>query len=260
MKHVQLKNTNYIFLLSLVVTLFASCSQEMFLKNPSLENSISVVDEMYNKMSAIGTYSILGNRGSARSQEDGSNNLPTFTQEDLDYLSSLTPAQLKDFQDSLISTLDPMDIAEFERIYDSNYANIYDELGGSEGMDAYLEFSTLYLETSGGIDNLQSLLPEGLSSKQTQLYVAMGVYIDKVARPIAKAMFANNPESRDLDYCKVQAELKLAMAGVGISVDALVDIMTGGAGFVLTEMEGDALALDLAGIWLEYENCNMRWH
>ncbi|MCM1520993.1 MAG: hypothetical protein NC098_09425 [Lachnoclostridium sp.] len=89
----------------------------------------------------------------------------------------------------------------------------------------------------------------------------MSVYVDKIAHPYYDALKNKNMHNlADRRECVLAAETKLALCGINIGVDVLVDIMTGGATVELTPLETAALQCELINIWLDYEVCNGRWH
>ena len=212
-------------------------------------------------MSAIPTSSILSDlKNDSRSGIlDGS--IPTFSQEDLTYLSSLPQENFKSFQNSLIERIeDEGGMTKLEEIEDENYTRIFYALDGHEGMDQLLEFAQLYIESDGGWNSIQNLIPAEITDEQSKIFIGLAVYIDKVGRPLYSEIQKKSELSNDRKICKLDAAIKLSLLGVNISVDVLVDIMTGGTGAIFSNLEVAALGFELSAIWLDYEVCNNRWH
>lgn len=116
------------------------------------------------------------------------------------------------------------------------------------------------METNGGWGELRSLIPTGLTIEQAKIYVCMAVYIDKVARPIDNVLIDKSTKSRDSKFCEREARIRLALAGIDVTVYGLVDLLTDGVGFTLSTLEESSVAANLMNIWLDYEICNGRWH
>ncbi|MDE5811311.1 MAG: hypothetical protein K2H61_03260 [Muribaculaceae bacterium] len=127
-------------------------------------------------------------------------------------------------------------------------------------------FAQQYFDNGGGVSSLEAYLPEDMTEKQIKVYVAMAIYIDKVAFPIYSGLIDNisidddEISTEDHELCKLAAAAKLTLAGVEFGVSQLVDIMTDGAGFTIEGLEDALLAAAVTQIWIEYEHCNGRWH
>ena len=237
---------------------FVGCSHEEI--NPSI-NTENDIEQLYNELSSRPSVSIFLIDNISR----GNNTLiPIFTPDDLKYLSSLSQKDFESFRSNIISEFGPNGNEIIENIEDRNYTSIFNLMNGHIGMDEYLNFATTYIESKSGIEILQELIPKNINGIQTKLYVAMAVYIDKLARPLLDELVlheeSSEPSRSGFAYCKWEAERRLALAGVQMGVDALCDVMTGGAALELTPLEGAAITADLTGIWLDYEVCNGRWH
>lgn len=220
------------------------------------------VKDLYDEMSSVSTRSIISNTNpDSRSADSLSNSIPIFTPEDLEYLSTLNQDEFISFRNNIIDQLGGEDgMSRIEEMEDENYIRIFYAMDGHEGIDNLNDFSCSYLNTPGGWSYLDVLLPDSLTTEQTKIYVGMAVYIDKIGRPIYKAILETTPISDSRDICELQAAIKLAIAGINIGVDGLIDIMTGGAGTTLTALETLAIEAQLTSIWIDYEICNGRWH
>lgn len=95
--------------------------------------------------------------------------------------------------------------------------------------------------------------------EQGEVYIYMATYIDKIGRPIYDVLTSKDmPVSRaDSPECIWYLQQRLAIAGIAISAEEFLDVMTGGAA---TPIELIATGADLVGIWLDYDVCNHRWH
>lgn len=227
----------------------------------SSESEDSNAMQLYQMMSKIPTTSILADVSSeSRSSSEYEFYIPTFSQNDLNYLASLNQDEFEAFRNELIERLGPDGIDKLEEIQDINYDRICDILGGHEGMNKLEEFSLAYIETPGGWSYVQELLPINLTDKQINTYISFAVYIDKVSRPLYKTLTSDIPHSRVKSMCELNAAISLVTAGINIGVDVMVDIMTGGAGASLTPLEEAAMGAELTSIWIDYEICNGRWH
>lgn len=235
------------------------CSQT---DEPSVYVEDTIAEQIYRTMSEIPTSSILSEGKSihSRSSIDYEFTIPTFTQDDLNYLLSLSQSEFEEFRNNIIAQLGENGLDELEEKQDENYIQTFEILGGHAGMDNLKEFLTSYLETPGGWHYVQTLLPKNLNKSQTNIYIANAIYIDKISRPVYSALISTSTPSRGSTICDIEAGIRLALVGVDIGVDDLVDIMTDGAGAALEPLEGAAVAADLTSIWIDYEICNGRWH
>lgn len=251
---------NLLFVLLCPIALFlllSNCSEE----SDTIISEETDAEILYNNLSKIQTVSLISNNNISRGSSDLSKYaLPTFTTEDLNFISSLTQDEFIAFRDSIINQLGGDADGKIEEVEIYNYKRICNSLKGDEGVNQLAEFASSYLESSAGWTSIKSLLPIDLTIIETKIYISMAVYVDKVARPLYLKMTEKSNDSRSLSYCDWEAALRLALAGVNIGVDGLVDVMTGGAGLVLTPEEGAIATVELTAIWLDYEVCNGRWH
>lgn len=248
-------------LILIFVAIFSSCSQEEPILEKKLNNNI--VESYYSELSSSPTISIFSNNDTQSSRSENEGGIPGLTSEDLKYLSSLSQKEIQALIENLDSRIDAYGREKIEEIEVNNYNRILDLIGGYENMNQYMEFSMSYLETDGGINNLQMLMPQNLNDTQIKLYIAMAIYIDKTARPfiVEVTQSVDSKLSRgDSEYCKWVADMKLALAGVDFGVDILCDIMTDGVAAEFTGLEMAAISANITSIWLDYEVCCGRWH
>lgn len=244
-------------ILSITMVIFTGCSQD---KDIIENNYDSRIEDLYLKLSKI----VYQNSRSNNITDKNSNNVMAFfSNTNLKYLSSLSKEDFLSLKNSLEAQLGKERIDEIEKVSEENYIYIFNLMGGDEGLNRYLNFTYLYLNSNGGIDCLKKMIPAFLSEKQLEYYIGMALYVDKLARPILNTISKDRPLSRvnrDKESCKKEAEIRLALVGLNIGVDAFLDLMTDGAALELTPFEGTAVTADLLSIWIDYEICNGRWH
>lgn len=245
-----------IVLMAVGITVNVSCvEQEDFM---DISNAVSY-EQLYNELSNAPSV-LIGKSSRSGSDDVG---FPTFDEETLNYMASLTVEEMVAQRDSLINSfgkdlLDSIEESEYQ-----NYVRIFDIVGGHDGVDALSSFAIRYLESKGGWTNLNRLMPSNLSDEQGEIYVAIAVFVDRFSRPVYTVMTAHGyleVQSRSSKICDMDAAAKLVLAGFDIGVDGMVDAMTGGAGLAMAPLEGMALGVELYSIWVDYEICNGRWH
>lgn len=246
--------------LFLVVLLLGIAVQGCVNEETYLDDNGSAI-ETYNRMSNLKKQSIFKIVTNSRGNFQITGGLPYISQSDIDYLQSLSQSQCEDILNGLGQMLgdNVEDILDSIAIRNRTYlCEILDGVGGIELLE---KFSDLYLQTRGGIDYINDLLPNDLDDLQVSVYIACAVYIDNIARPFS-TVFDQNGEakSRTLWNCESYANAQLEMAGVNFEIGALEAMMTGGAGLILDGLDTLALSFTLIKIWEEYEICKLRWH
>lgn len=245
-------------LILIFVAIFSSCSQEEPILEKKPNNNIA--ESYYSELSSLPTISIpsISDTQISRSENDGG--IPGLTSEDLKYLSSLSQKEIQALIEKLESRIDTYGREKVEEIEVNNYNRILDLIGGYENMNQYTEFSMSYLETEGGINSLQMLMPQNLNENQVKLYVAMAVYIDRTTRPFMKyiVQLDNNASRSHEEGCRAMAAFKLSLLGLSIGVDAFLDITTAGAAVEFTDIELLANYAELCSIRSEYDLCMNR--
>lgn len=238
-----------------------SCSHE---DGPYELTNTSKCEQLFRSMSELPTISIISEtKVDSRSVFNAEFVLPCFSTEDLEYLSSLSQEEFERFYHDLLNQLGENGIERIEEIRDENYTRIFNIMNGHDGMTKLKDFAIKYIDSTGGWDSFQDLLPDNLTEQQSNIFVGIAVFIDKVSRPVYLTILSSPNyciQSRGNTMCDIEAGIKLSLAGVDIGVDGLVDIMTGGTDAVLTPLEDVAIGADLASIWMDYEICNGRWH
>lgn len=247
-----------ICLCSILSINFACCKEdeELCFNSENLD-----YEKLYYEASNIPTYSLLEQVSeNGRAGNNSGIQIPVLTESDLDYLASLSFNELKSLRDDVTARLGEGSLEIIDEIEYENYLRIYNLLEGHKGVDKLLDFGRIYLETPGGWQYVESSLPQKVSVEQAKLYIGMSIYIDKIARPILLKLDDSPKNSRGLSMCRMEAESKLLLYGFDIGFEAFVDIMTGGAGALLTELEAAYDVSRLTSIWLEYEVCMGRQH
>lgn len=245
-----------LFLLPCIISLaFVSCSQD---SEPKFGSNDSMFKSLYEKMkdeSSIPLFSIINN-SRAKTIEKG---YPEISQQDLEYLSELSPEELESLHNKLVERLEDNGIIDMDSIQDENYIKIFQFLGGHEGMDKFIKFTEDYMNSSKGWEQIERLIPNDLTTEQGEIYITMATYVDRIGRPIYCYLSSqDNPISRsDNPLCRELLKQKLEGLGIDMTVDAFLDLATGG---LATEDEMFVIGVDIAGIWLDYEHCNGRWH
>lgn len=189
--------------------------------------------------------------------------IPEFTQEDLNYLTSLTQEEFICEQEKIMSQVEAIPQEKIDEIAINNYNSLMSGLGGQDGIYKLLDFGIRYLQLNGGIEDIKSTLPNKLNSSEIKYYIALSIYIDKLARPISSIMndnIENKPISRQTGDCKREAETKLLLAGCDFGLDTLIELMTGGADTGEYVFEDAYLLADCERIYYDYEVCMGRWH
>lgn len=215
---------------------------------------------IYEKYHSIPTYNIgLNDMENTRSLKFGIG-IPVLSNQLLDYLSNLSLEELDDLMTSNnLFNKDMLDL--YDRLETENIIRIYDILGGRIQYDILQEFMIKYLESPGGINYIEKLIPGKLCEKQVKIYIAMSVYIDNIARPIFQYLEKNTRAySNDKAICKWEAAAKLSILGVGVSLDLFLDAASGGTFAAFSEIGADALIVGAVDIFHSYEECNGRVH
>lgn len=248
-------------LLGLFVMCFASCIQETE-DSVLLEENENNIESLYLAFHNQPTISILS---SVYSQCSRGKCIPEITKSDIEFIKSLTKDELISFRDSMLSLVGDNAANLIEDYEYDCYIHVFDVMGGDEQLRKYLNFASEYLNSEGGVDIFSKIAPMSLNKTQQLYYAAMATYIDNIARPIKNAMLGDLEDNfinsrADRTDCILQADYRLALAGVGFGVEVLIDIMTGGAAVPFEGAIDAASLTTLADIWLEYEACNGRWH
>lgn len=216
------------------------------------------------------------------SRSDSEKGIPVISEEDLDYLSSLTAQQLDSLCNDILVKLGPDASEKLEEKRDENYIFMFEYLGGHEGMDKYNAFFEAYLLSDGGEDDFYRLLPVGLQPEQEKIYAIQAVYIDRMARPIYNRLtrsrgrdvslkgFGNDtvialpPGGQpQLDLCKRALQDALKNLGYDIGVDVFIDVVSDVIGLGIPEfieIGDDIMQLhDVYELWEDYKNCKGRF-
>lgn len=250
------------FLFSLV-TVISGCTQEdLSLETENNTENNYEVDNLYQYLMDQPTISILSVALNP-SKSSSSHYIPEFTKGDLKYLTSLTQEEFILEQAKIMSQIENITQENIDEIAIDNYNSLLSGLGGQEEIYKLLDFGTSYLQTDGGIEDIKTTLPDGLNETEIKYYVAMCVFIDRLARPLSSIMVNNinlNPMSRQVGDCKGDAERELLLRGCEFGLDTLIEIMTGGADTVEYAFEDAYLLADLEQIYYDYEVCMGRWH
>ncbi|MCC8038117.1 MAG: hypothetical protein LIP02_08315 [Bacteroidales bacterium] len=188
-------------------------------------------------------------------------NIPVFTPEDLEYLSSLSQNQL----DSVILEFkvrlgsDPDSVMESRE--DSNVEYIMRVVGSQHGLTDYQNFVDAYFDTSGGLEQFQLLVPAGLNEDQKKLYEETAVYIDKCARAPYLAFIRNDLTTRaSQGLCKFYAKIRLAICGVNLGASMMLNFCAGNLAAVIDALDCIEAAIGIIDTWYQYEICMGRWH
>lgn len=243
------------FIFVAFMLILVSCAKEDDFELNEKNTEYKSIYETLTETPSVSILSLLNNSRTS-DEEDG---YPLFSSVDLNYLSSLSQEDFEKVRYAFIEMLKSADVKDVESIQDSNYIEIFDLLGGYQGMEQLIAFSQEYITSPRGWNQITHLMPQNISLKQGKIYVYMAAYIDKIGRPIYDALISRDtPASRaDSLICKRYLQQRLAIAGLAISADLFIDAMTGGSA---TPIEFIATGAELLGIWFEYEVCNFRWH
>lgn len=253
---ISISFSSLLFFMSSVITW---CSQEEIELSSSKNDEIDSIYQNLMNQPTISLLSIPQNLSRSSSLQD----IPEFTQEDLEYLKSLSQEHFICEQAKLLSLLDGISQETIDEIAVNNYNSIVSNLGGQDGFYELLDFGSNYLHSDGGVSDIKNTLPKCINNVKIKYYIAMAVYIDKLARPICSIMENNinkNPMSRQIGDCRREAETKLLLAGCDFGLDTLIEIMTGGADTGEYVFEDAYLLADIERIYYDYEVCMGRWH
>lgn len=234
-----------------------SCTQD----EDMLQTDItSKVESLYNDMMQIPTSSMLSDYPNVSSRSY--KYFPILTKSDLTYLQQLSQENFEKLIQNYKSKLGDNPDEVFDSLEYNSYSKTFEIMDGHSGMNRYLDFAQLYLNSEGGINEINKLLPKNLTETQLNYYVATAVYMDKIGRPFIQTLTetVSVPRSRDKDSCKWEAAFKLACAGLTCGVEVMIDLATGGASIPAEMLAGGANLVALASIWQQYEICNGRWH
>ena len=116
----------------LLSRLMVSCSED---NTPSVDKGQNL-HLLYTELSAIPTYSIF-EKANSRTPKYG---LPTFTQSDLEYLSSLSQPEFEDFRNYTLKELENYSEEAIDNLITSNVTRIYSVLGSEDMFNIYRFF------------------------------------------------------------------------------------------------------------------------
>lgn len=234
-------------------------------KNQTIQES--GLQTLYEDLVNLPTVSLLSNK-TPESRAGYIPSYPVFTPDDLKYLSTLSQNQFMAFRDSLIITFGGLE--KLDSLQAANYADAFNALGGHEGIDQLISFSTAYLDTVPGWESIQALMPKKLSESISKGYIYQAAFIDQYSRPIHEELVQHDLDAGYMivseienTFCHHQLTVDLCMAGIDIAADTFLDVMSGGVlDATLLPESANIFALELQGlnIWLNYEVCNHRWH
>lgn len=235
-----------------------SCSQDDLEVKTEKNNE---VDELYQNLMSQPTVSLLS-IGTNQSRSYSSTYVPTFYTTDLDFLKSLNQEEFVNALASIMSNFDVLSEEIIDEIAINNYNSLMINLNGQDGISKLLNFASDYLHLKGGVEAIEASLPTDLNNNEIKYYIAMAVYVDRIARPFYSLMTSDNKSniSRSNEYCKIEAERKLLLCGCEFGLDTLIEIMTGGIDTEGYCFEDAAMLADLEGIYHDYEVCMGRWH
>lgn len=253
----------------IVIASGCSCTSENEIFHERENNSAEIIYEKFVNRKKISLFN-LSNSGETKGEILHSAYIPFISIEDLKKLSSLNYSEMVYLKEYYLNKIGESRIEASDCIETENYEYVFNLLGGHEGMDKLFVFFNNYLQEEGSKNNLLKLLPDNLSHEEICVYVGMGIFVDNIARPVysiltnSKNLCENDNEintrsggSTDRLDCKIDLGAKLAIMGVGITVESFLDAAAGGA---ITELQADSAVLGLTDIWLSYEACNGRWH
>lgn len=213
--------------------------------------------ELYQKTHSYQQVSLLNlSESQGRHQLYGIETVPVITDDDLNFLASLSQSEMIKHISELTSIINKS-TTDYELKTIENAEKIYNILGNVENFEQLKIFAEDYINTDKGWQNLSSLFPINLNSEQQTIYIAMALYIDNIGRPIYNYLTEKNSTQSRNELCRMQLSIDLAAAGIELGVDGFLEVMTGGA---LTLLEEGALAVTAESIWYKYETCEGRWH
>lgn len=254
---------------TVMIVLGCGCTSDNEIVPETESNYAEIVYKNFVNRERVSLFD-LGNQGDTRGESPILPPVPFISIEDLNLLNSLSCSEMISLKEYYLNKLGTSGIEDYECIDTENYEYVFNLLGGHEGMDKLFAFFNSYLQVEGGKNNLIKLLPNNLSNEETYVYVGMGIFVDNIARPVYSILTNHENQcekdneintrsggSNDRLDCKLDLGAKLAIMGVGVTVESFLDAAAGGA---LTELEADSAVLGLTDIWLSYEACNGRWH
>lgn len=236
---------------------FASCTHEDPTAGNQNGKTLQDIYERFDKLPRASVYS-------SQSATRGERSLPAITEADLQQLASLTAEQLMACRQSRLDALGAEKLARIEEKKAENMAKMYDLMGGHEGLDRLKAFMTGYMQGAKGWHRIEALMPQGLSDKQANAYLAMALYVDNIARPIyayLTAAYAGNNITRGDIYTPIlpiglcEEYLSNALAGTGISIDDFLKAMDDTSEAAGPPANETWEEIDYEGIWAEYEFC-----
>lgn len=156
--------------ISILSIAFSGCSQEEPINEVKEENDLK---NLYQLLSNQPSYSLLSLSETypSRSSLHG---LPKITKDDISFLKTLSQEEFMDLQ----TRLSDMGVTEnsFDEISAINQYKLYEILGGNNGVNKLMEFSSAYLKSKGGFNHLFQLLPKDLKENEAEYYIAMAIY------------------------------------------------------------------------------------
>ncbi len=252
-----------LFSLSFLMMCFLnSCTQEN-----NDEISTSKLKELYEKLETCPYNSIFSiNYGTSRAEHTSDYIYFAVTNDDIEYLSSLSQDEMKEERERLIQSLGHSGENIIDSLQSVGYEHIFNVLGGHVGMNQLINFTTTYIENIESTekwDEISQLIPSNLTENQANIYIYMAVCVNKICRPIYRVLTTRQIQnisttSRNArNICDAQLAAELSIMGIDLTAEAFIDIMSGGA---MTAFEATVGCANLVGIWYNYETCNGRWH